>query len=71
MFELYQVHKQYTAVARIMGRSPDTVSKYVREVAKRKTLEKRHEKQLNQATTAIIHAVKEELGIDLENPKSK
>lgn len=66
MFELYQKHKNFTKVGRIMGRSRDTVSKYVKEVAKRKSLEKRHENQLNQTTQAIIHAVKEELGIDLD-----
>jgi len=66
MYQLYQKHRKYTTVAKIMGRSPDTVSKYVREVAKRKRLEQRHEKQLNDTTQAIIHAVKEELGIELE-----
>lgn len=48
-----------------MDRSPDTVSKYVHEVAKRKALEKRNSKQLDDTTRAIIKAVKEELGIDL------
>ena len=71
MYDLYQELKSYTAVGKKLRRSPDTVSKYVKEVAKRKTLEQRHTKQLNETTTAIIHAVKQELGIDLTEPKNQ
>ena len=70
MYDLYQELKSYTAVGKKLRRSPDTVSKYVKEVAKRKTLEQRHTKQLNETATAIIHAVKQELGIDLTKPKN-
>lgn len=65
MYLLYQHFRVYKTVAEIMDRSPDTVSKYVHEVAKRKALEKRNSKQLDDTTRAIIKAVKEELGIDL------